>query len=100
MLWKETKTPKTPKKVAAIVEDLLVYCGHNEEDYLYCLPDSREIDVCRVMMDNMGYPKLEQGLCAMPEGDLTDCLTYKNLKVTALLFISTFTFIIVKEAFD
>jgi hypothetical protein len=61
----------------------LVYGGNDEDDYLYYLPDNKEIDVCREMMDNMGYPKLELGLSAMPKGHLTDCLTYNNLKVRA-----------------
>jgi hypothetical protein len=43
----------------------LVYGGSDEDDYLYCLRDNKEIDVCREMMDNMGYPKLELGLSAM-----------------------------------
>jgi hypothetical protein len=43
----------------------LVYGGDNEDDFLYCLPDSKEINVCREMMDNMGYPKLELGLSVM-----------------------------------
>ena len=36
-----------------------MYGGDEENDFLYCLPDSKEIDVCREMIDNMGYPKLE-----------------------------------------
>jgi hypothetical protein len=32
----------------------LVYGGDNEDDFLYCIPDSKEINVCREMMDNMG----------------------------------------------
>jgi hypothetical protein len=39
----------------------LVYNGNNEDDFLYCLPDNKEISVCREMMKNMGYPKLELG---------------------------------------
>jgi hypothetical protein len=33
----------------------LVYRGDNNDDFLYCLPDSKEINFCRKMMDNMGY---------------------------------------------
>jgi hypothetical protein len=44
-----------------------VYEGDEEDDFLYCLPDNKEIDVCREMMDNMGYPKLELGLSLMIE---------------------------------
>jgi hypothetical protein len=43
----------------------LVYGGNDEDDFLYCLPHNKEINVCRVMMDNMGYPKLELGLSMM-----------------------------------
>jgi hypothetical protein len=53
---------------------------------LYCLPDNKEIDVCREMMDNMGYPKLELGLSVMPKDHLADCLAYNNLKVYVHLF--------------
>jgi hypothetical protein len=45
----------------------LVYGGNDEDDYLYYTPDSREIDVCRVMMNNIGYPELECGHFAMPK---------------------------------
>jgi hypothetical protein len=55
--------------------------GNDEDDYLYCLPDNKEIDVCREMMDNMGYPKLELGLSTMLKDHCADCLAYKNLKV-------------------
>jgi hypothetical protein len=68
----------------------LVYGGNDEDDYLYCLPNNKEIDVCRQMMDNMGYPKLDLGLSAMPKDHLADCLAYNNLKVRAafsLLFL-------------
>jgi hypothetical protein len=33
----------------------LVYGGSDEDDFLYCLPDSKEINVCWEMMDNMEY---------------------------------------------
>jgi hypothetical protein len=32
----------------------LVYGENDEDDYLYCLSDNKEIDVCREMMDNKG----------------------------------------------
>jgi hypothetical protein len=62
----------------------LVYGGNNEDDFLYCLPDSKEINVCREMMDNMGYPKLELGLSVMTKDQLADSLAYNNLKVCIL----------------
>jgi hypothetical protein len=64
----------------------LVYEGNNKNDYLYCLPDNKEIDVCREMMDKMGYLKLEFRLSAMPKDHLADCLAYNNLKVCLHFF--------------
>jgi hypothetical protein len=73
----------------------LVYGGNNEHDYLYCLSDNREIDVCRETMDKMGYPKLELGLSSMPKDHLADCLSYNNLKVCIhfLFFCSDHSYI-------
>jgi hypothetical protein len=65
----------------------LVYEGDEEDDFLYCLPDNKEIDVCREMMDNMGYPKLELGLSLMPKDHLADCSSYNSLKVCAYSFL-------------
>jgi hypothetical protein len=47
--------------------------GNDKDDYLYCLSDNKKIDVCREMMDNMDYPKLELGLSAMPKDQLAEC---------------------------
>jgi hypothetical protein len=41
-----------------------VYSGDDEDDFLYCLPNNKEIRVCREMADNVGYLKLELGLYA------------------------------------
>jgi hypothetical protein len=65
----------------------LVYGGDNEDDFLYCLPDSKEVNVCSEMMDNMGYPKLELGLSAMTKDQLADSLAYNNLKVCILWLV-------------
>jgi hypothetical protein len=62
----------------------LIYGGDNEDDFLYCLPDSKEVNVCREMMDNMGYPKLELGLFVMMKDQLADNLAYNSLKVFIL----------------
>jgi hypothetical protein len=62
----------------------LVYGGNDEDDFLYCLPDSKEINVCREMIDNMGYPKLELGLSVMMKDQLADSLAYNSLKVCTL----------------
>jgi hypothetical protein len=64
----------------------LVYRDNDKDDYMYFLPDNKEIDVCREMMDNMGYPKLQFGLFAMPKDHLADCLAYNNLKVSIFYF--------------
>jgi hypothetical protein len=60
-----------------------VYEGDEENDFLYYLPDSKEIDVFQEMMDKMGYPKLELGLSLMSKDHLTDSLAYNSLKVCA-----------------
>jgi hypothetical protein len=62
----------------------LVFNGTNEEDFLYCLPDNKELSVCREMARSMGFPKLEAGLCAMTKDDLADSLAYNSLKVREL----------------
>jgi hypothetical protein len=59
----------------------LVYGGSDEDDFLYCLPDNKEINVCQEMMDNMRYPKLELGLSTMTKDQLADNLVYNNMKV-------------------
>jgi hypothetical protein len=59
----------------------LVFNDTDEDDFLYCLPDNKEISVCREMAKSMGFPKLEIGLSAMPKDDLADSLAYNNLKV-------------------
>jgi hypothetical protein len=64
----------------------LVYEDDEENDFLYYLPDSKEVDVCREMMDNMGYPKLELGLSLMPKDHLADSLAYNSLNVCAYYF--------------
>jgi hypothetical protein len=60
---------------------VLVFNDTNEDDFLYCLPDNKEISVCREMAKNMGFPKLEAGLSAMSKNDLAESLAYNSLKV-------------------
>ena len=62
----------------------LVYGGNDEDAFLYCLPDNKEIHVCREMMDNIGYPKLELDLSAMSKDQLADSLAYNSLNVCIL----------------
>jgi hypothetical protein len=59
----------------------LVFNGIDEDDFLYCLPDNKELSVCREMARSMGFPKLKAGLCAMTKDDLADSLAYNSLKV-------------------
>jgi hypothetical protein len=59
----------------------LVFNGTNEDDFLYCLPDNKEISVCREIAKSMGFPKLEEGLSAMSKDDLADSLPYNSIKV-------------------
>jgi hypothetical protein len=71
----------------------LVYGGNDEDDFLYFLPGNKEINVCREMMDNMGYPKLELGLSAMTKDQLADNLAYNSLKVCIFLFLHLLIFV-------
>jgi hypothetical protein len=71
----------------------LVYGGNDKDDFLYYLPDSKEINVCREMMDNIVYPKLELGLSAMTKDQLADSLAYNSLKVCIFLFLPLLIFV-------
>jgi hypothetical protein len=71
----------------------LVYNVTNEDDFLYCLPNNKEIFVCREMARNIGFLKLEVGLSAMSKDDLADSLTYNSLKVQKLLTSKQITFV-------
>jgi hypothetical protein len=59
----------------------LVFNGSNEDDFLYCLPDNKEISVCREIGRSMGFPKLEDGLSILSKDDLADNLAYNSMKV-------------------
>jgi hypothetical protein len=65
----------------------LVYNDTDEDDFLYCLPDNKEISVCREMAKNMGFLKLELGLSAMSKDELADTFAYNSLKVYILLLV-------------
>ncbi|MCL0211863.1 hypothetical protein M2T08_25925, partial [Escherichia coli] len=62
----------------------LVFNGTDEDDFLDCLLDNKELSVCREMARSMGFPKLEAGLSAMTKEDLADSLAYNSLKVWEL----------------
>jgi hypothetical protein len=64
----------------------LVYNGTDEDDFLYCLPNNKEISVCREMADNIGYSKHELGLSVMSKDQLGDNLAYNSLKVNVLAY--------------
>jgi hypothetical protein len=59
----------------------LVFNGSGEEDFLYCLPDSKEISVCEEMGKSFGFPMLEDGLSVLSKDELADSLAYNSLKV-------------------
>jgi hypothetical protein len=59
----------------------LVFNGSGEEDFLYCLPDSKEISVCRKMSRSFGFSTLEDGLLVMSKDELADSLAYNSIKV-------------------
>jgi hypothetical protein len=62
----------------------LVFNGTNEDDFLYCLSDNKEISVCRELARSMGFLKLEEGLSVLSKDDLADSLAYNSLKVWKL----------------
>jgi hypothetical protein len=59
----------------------LVFNGSDEEDFLYCLPDNKEISICREIGKSIGFPKLEDGLSILSKDELVDSLAYNSIKV-------------------
>jgi hypothetical protein len=59
----------------------LIFNGSREEDFLYCLPDSKEITVYREMGRSFVFPTLEDGLSVLSKDELADSLAYSSLKV-------------------
>jgi hypothetical protein len=64
----------------------LVFNGSGEEDFLYCLPDSKEIYVCREMGRSFGFPTLEDGLSVLSKDELANSLAYNSIKVRKSIF--------------
>jgi hypothetical protein len=62
----------------------LVFNGSGEEDFLYCLPDNKEISVCREIGRSIGFPKLEDGISILSKDEFADILAYNNIKVLEL----------------
>jgi hypothetical protein len=58
----------------------LIFNGSGE-DFLYCLPDSKEIYVCPEMSKSFGFPTLEDVLSVLSKNELADSLAYNSLKV-------------------
>jgi hypothetical protein len=59
----------------------LIFNGSGEEDFLYYLPDNKEISVCREMGRSFGFPTLEDGLSVLSKDEFADSLAYNSLKV-------------------
>jgi hypothetical protein len=59
----------------------LIFNDSGEDDFLYCLPDNKEISVCREMSWSFGFPTLEDGLSVLSKDELADNLEYNSLKV-------------------
>jgi hypothetical protein len=59
----------------------LVFNGSGEEDFLYYLPDNKEISICREIGRSIGFPKLEDGLSILSKDELADNLAYKSIEV-------------------
>jgi hypothetical protein len=59
----------------------LVFDGSSEDDFLYCLPDNKEIFVCREIGRSIGFSKLENNLSILSKDDLADNLAYNIIKV-------------------
>jgi hypothetical protein len=58
-----------------------VFNDTNDDDFLYCLLDNKEISVCREIGKSMGFPKLEDGLSILSKDDLADSLAYNSIKI-------------------
>jgi hypothetical protein len=59
----------------------LIFNGSGEEDFLYCLPDSKEISVYWEMSRSFRFLTLEDGLSVLSKDELADNLAYNSLKV-------------------
>jgi hypothetical protein len=77
----ETLEAKHYAQKLKYLKGALVFNGTNEDDFLYCLPNNKEISVCREIANSMGFPKLEEGLSVMSKDDLADSLAYNSIKV-------------------
>jgi hypothetical protein len=62
-------------------KEALVFNGSNEDDFLYYLPDNKEISICWEIGRSMGFLKLEDDLSILSKDDLADSLAYNSVKV-------------------
>jgi hypothetical protein len=62
-------------------KEALVFNGSYREDFLYCLPDNKEISVCREIGKSIGFSKLEDDLSILSKDELADSLAYNSIKV-------------------
>jgi hypothetical protein len=60
----------------------LIFNGSGEEDFLYCLQDSKEIFVCREMSKSFRIPMLSKD-------ELADTLAYNSLKVRKWILLKS-----------
>jgi hypothetical protein len=58
-----------------------VFNGSGEENFLYCLPDNKEISVCREIGRSIRFPKLEDSLSILSKDELAESLAYNSMKV-------------------
>jgi hypothetical protein len=58
-----------------------VFNNTNDDDFLYYLPDNKEISVCQEIGKSMGFTKMEDGLSILSKDDLADSLAYNSIKV-------------------
>jgi hypothetical protein len=56
----------------------LIFNGSGEEDFLYCLPDSKEISICREMSKSFVFPTLEDGLSVLSKDEFADSLKVRE----------------------
>jgi hypothetical protein len=59
----------------------LVFNGSEEEDFLYCLPDNKDISVYREIGRSIGFLKLEDGFSILSKDELADSLAYNSIKI-------------------
>jgi hypothetical protein len=59
----------------------LVFNGNNEDDFLHCLSDNKELSVCREIGTSIEFSKLEDDLLLLSKDEIADSLAYNSMKV-------------------